>query len=289
MKSKIKIGYLLLIGFVITALITVSFSLQTDLLIFGTTTILFTIAGILLKHFKSSIIKKCSLLLSIVFLDGILLFYMNPLLFPEFTPTIFIVSCLSVIIGNNLSIKWKQRTTILNYSILSGWFFLIGISLFYIMPNYEYNNKLKYKNESFASFEFQKKDGSILKSSELMGSVVILDFWNSRCGICRKLYPKLKELSEAYKNQNDIKFFTVNDGRVDSFQKSIESLIIQKYDFNLLYDSASKVSNKFNITGVPVLMIIDKKGTIRYSHAGYNPDEDFVFIGNMESIINKLL
>ena len=50
-------------------------------------------------------------------------------------------------------------------------------------------------------FEETKTDGSKMKLSDLRGSVVLIDFWASWCGPCRRENPAVVQLYEQYKDQ----------------------------------------------------------------------------------------
>jgi len=106
MKPKIKSIYLLLIGVLLTILIDLTFIARTDLLPLIVTTLLFMITGLFIKNFKTSNLIKYILLLLPVFLFSLWAIIVNPLLFPNLVPTIFILSFLSLIGGSILSSKF---------------------------------------------------------------------------------------------------------------------------------------------------------------------------------------
>jgi len=57
--------------------------------------------------------------------------------------------------------------------------------------------------------------------------------------------------------------------------------------FKLAFDYKSTNHKNFNFSGVPALVVIDKKGNIRFSHEGYNQAENLS--GTLKTLISELL
>ena len=78
-----------------------------------------------------------------------------------------------------------------------------------------------------------------------------------------------------YKRISQIILFTVP--RIISAhltEKAKKFYTDRKLPFSLLYDNEAVAHKKFGFTGVPGLVILDKKGNIRLKHEGYNTAED---------------
>ena len=69
------------------------------------------------------------------------------------------------------------------------------------------------------SFELIDMDGTVWKSENLKGSVVVFNFWFSACPPCKKEMPELNKLVEEYKNEKVV-FIGVSldsEDRVEDF------------------------------------------------------------------------
>lgn len=112
-------------------------------------------------------------------------------------------------------------------------------------------------------FTEAKIDGSTMKLSDLRGSVVLLDFWASWCGPCRKENPTVVALYNKYKNEG----FTVMSVSLDKDKAPWEAAILKdglswpNHVSDLGYWS-SKVPKMYNVQGIPFTVLIDREGKI---------------------------
>lgn len=112
-------------------------------------------------------------------------------------------------------------------------------------------------------FEETKPDGSTMKLSDLKGKVVLLDFWASWCGPCRRENPNVVKLYEQYKDKG----FTVMSVSLDKDRQrwldAIEkdNLSWPNHVSDLKYWS-SKAAKLYGVTGIPYTVLIDAEGNI---------------------------
>lgn len=65
------------------------------------------------------------------------------------------------------------------------------------------------------SFEFETFDDKTVTAKELEGKVVLLDFYASWCGFCKKQVPKVTELyKQKYADNPDVQFLAVSQDRI---------------------------------------------------------------------------
>ncbi len=124
------------------------------------------------------------------------------------------------------------------------------------------NDKLAPGKEA-PDFEETKPDGSKMKLSDLRGNVVLLDFWASWCGPCRRENPHVVKLYEKYKDQG----FTVMSVSLDKDKQrwldAIEKdhLAWPNHVSDLKFWS-SKAAKLYGVSGIPFTVLIDKDGKI---------------------------
>ncbi|QKJ32591.1 redoxin domain-containing protein [Mucilaginibacter mali] len=138
---------------------------------------------------------------------------------------------------------------------------------------------LSKKMISEASPEFALVDlnGAKVSLASLKGKVVILDFWATWCGPCKKSFPAMQMALTKYKNDPNVKFLFIDTWeRVPDPAKDVKSFIKDnKYDFQvLLDDNKTKVVDKFGITGIPAKFVIDGNGKIRFKLTGFDGADD---------------
>ncbi len=113
------------------------------------------------------------------------------------------------------------------------------------------------------------KSGTTIRLSSLRGKYVLVDFWASHCGPCRKENPNLLSVYKKYKNTQfkDGKGFEVFQVSIDksrsawisAIQKDGLTFAFQGLD-SLGYDSPS--AKKYGIHSIPSNFLIDPKGKI---------------------------
>jgi len=112
-------------------------------------------------------------------------------------------------------------------------------------------------------FEETKPDGTKMKLSDLKGKVVLLDFWASWCGPCRRENPAVVKLYEKYKDQG----FTVLSVSLDKKKENWLGAI--KKD-NLSWPNhvsdlkfwQSRVGKIYGVGSIPFTVLIDAEGNI---------------------------
>ena len=107
-------------------------------------------------------------------------------------------------------------------------------------------------------------------------NAVCLTFWATWCPHCLTEIPKIKTLHENY-SKKGLKVIAVNVGSNDPLKKVQAVQTRYNIPYSILYDEQGYVSRLYGVQGIPVSIIIDRKGIIQYK--GYQLPED----------INKLL
>jgi peroxiredoxin len=98
--------------------------------------------------------------------------------------------------------------------------------------------------------------------------VVLLDFWATWCGPCRKSLPLLAEVAAQYKDKGLV-FYAVNQ-REDA-DKIKEFLGKQSFKLTVALDAEGKAGEAYGVEGIPQTVLIGKDGTVQAVHIGYDP------------------
>lgn len=143
---------------------------------------------------------------------------------------------------------------------------LLGITLcFATSVTYAASERISGKA---ANFTLKSRTGKNIKLSELRGQVVMLNFWASWCGPCRKEMPLLEKIHKKYKRLG----FTLLGVNVEQDSKAAKRYLKNvKVSFPILFDNTNKTSKLYNVSAMPTTILIDRNGNKRFLHKGYKP------------------
>ncbi len=114
-------------------------------------------------------------------------------------------------------------------------------------------------------FTLTNFEGETITLSELRGQVVIINFWASWCPPCRDEAPYLEQTWRKYKDQ-DVVFIGVD--YVDTDAEALAYIA----EFDITYfngpDLGTKISQAYNIQGVPETFFVAKNGELRDVNIG---------------------
>jgi thiol-disulfide isomerase/thioredoxin len=129
-------------------------------------------------------------------------------------------------------------------------------------------------------------NGNSVSLASLRGKVVILDFWATWCGPCRKSMPLLDKFYTDNKPEN-VMVFGVNvwerGGKTDKVQPFVTE---RGFHFPILFGT-NDLADAYGVQGIPTLVIIDPQGKIAYRHVGYNPTLPEVLTWQVNELLKK--
>jgi thiol-disulfide isomerase/thioredoxin len=102
-------------------------------------------------------------------------------------------------------------------------------------------------------------DGHPFSLAALKGHVVILDFWASWCGPCRKSLPGLDHLQSKYKGQG----LQVVGVSLDETQDAVTDFLTNvPVHFTILQDPFGTTGQAFGVVAMPTTFLLDREGRI---------------------------
>ena len=106
-------------------------------------------------------------------------------------------------------------------------------------------------------------EGKIRKLSSLKGKVVLIDFWASWCGPCRKENPHVVAMYGKYKDKGFEIYSVSLDKDRESWLKAIakDNLTWPNHVSDLKYWK-SEGAAAYGVTAIPFTVLVDKKGKI---------------------------
>jgi thiol-disulfide isomerase/thioredoxin len=129
---------------------------------------------------------------------------------------------------------------------------------------YDYVDKMKRLNIGSVAPEIKlnSPEGKEIALSSLRGKIVLIDFWASWCGPCRKENPNVKKIYAEFHNKGFEVFSVSLDKDKNAWMKAIaDDKLTWTHVSDLGYWQSSVVP-LYDIKGIPMTVLLDKEGKI---------------------------
>lgn len=127
------------------------------------------------------------------------------------------------------------------------------------------------KGETAPNWTLKNPDGKEVTLEGLRGKVVVLDFWATWCGPCKRAMPEINRLHEEYKDK-EVVVYGVQVFEDDK-QKAIDYMKDQNFTYGLLFGN-DKLAEAYGITGIPSFFVIGPDGKVLYEATGFSPKNE---------------
>ena len=142
------------------------------------------------------------------------------------------------------------------------------------------------QGDNMPDIEFKLTNGKSIKTADLKGKVVMLQFTASWCSVCRKEMPHIEsEIWQKHKSNKNFALYGIDmDEPLDKVKKFADDM---KITYPLALDPGAEIFYTFAAKGAGVTrnVIIDKNGKIAYLTRLYKEDE----FNEMKEVIELLL
>lgn len=120
-------------------------------------------------------------------------------------------------------------------------------------------------------FELKGADGKPVSLASLRGKVVILHFWATWCGFCKKSMPEIQNLQEAVKDKPDVVLLGINASQRPNNPDPVAFAKEQGCTYTILVGGDS-VSGAYQVQGFPTMYVIGRDGSIIHKERGAQPE-----------------
>ena len=140
------------------------------------------------------------------------------------------------------------------------------------------------EGQTAPDFALKSSTGENLRLSEFRGDVVMVNFWATWCGPCRQEMPLLDELYSRY---GRVGFSLLGVNIDDNSSKAMNMVSELGVTFPVLFDARKEVSELYQVNAMPVTVLIDREGTVRYVHHGYKPGYEEKYLDQIRSLLRE--
>ncbi len=133
-------------------------------------------------------------------------------------------------------------------------------------------------------FTLPTRGGKQVSLAQLRGQVVMINFWASWCGPCRKEMPLLEQMHQKYNRLG----FTLVGVNVDENSADAEKFLSKvPVSFPVALGGQSDVQKKYGVQAMPSSFFVDRKGTVRYVHPGYRPGDEAKYQEQIRTLLKE--
>lgn len=134
------------------------------------------------------------------------------------------------------------------------------------------------------NFALKTIEGKTISLSDYKGKVVIIDFWATWCGPCRKGVPDLVELKNTY-GAKGFEVIGISVDRSNSISQVKPFAEDFKINYPVVFTDEQTPGNYGGIQYIPTSFVIDQEGFVVSKHVGYV--EKSQYVSEIEQLFKK--
>lgn len=126
--------------------------------------------------------------------------------------------------------------------------------------------------------------GANVRLGEHRGEVVVLSFWNGGCGACR---PQLAALDRSLATYASAGLAVYGVGVDDDPVRAFSFARRAKLGFPMLLDPQKSVGRAYDVDNLPMTVLIDRGGTVRYVLRDYSVESEQLYLRQLRALLNE--
>jgi thiol-disulfide isomerase/thioredoxin len=125
-------------------------------------------------------------------------------------------------------------------------------------------------SEDHQEFTMVDRDGKKVTKHDLIGKVILMNFWAVWCPPCREELPHWNAFYLKHKNDPEVALVSVGD---EPWETINNYMMNQNLDFEVYRNE--DFWEQFDVNGIPTLLVIDRQGKIRFRNVGFEEGMEY--------------
>lgn len=139
-------------------------------------------------------------------------------------------------------------------------------------------------NQKAPDFTLKNMQGENLNLVEQRGQIIVINFWASWCGPCRKEMPMLQSFYNKYKSLG-VSVWGINVEQENQAGRNF--LADLDLSFPIFFDSSNTISADYQVEAMPTTVIVGRSGKVRYIFRGYKEGYDRKYAQAIKRLIRE--
>ncbi len=133
-------------------------------------------------------------------------------------------------------------------------------------------------------FVMKSRDGANLRLSEFRGQVVLVNFWARWAGDSRMEMPALDRINTTYERAGLVVLGISID---EDLRRAREFADSMKVSYPLMFDPGSQIGQDYLLQKMPMTILVDRSGVVRYSHVGFKRGDDRIYLDQIRALLRE--
>ncbi len=133
-------------------------------------------------------------------------------------------------------------------------------------------------------FVLKGTDGRNLRLSEFRGQVVLVNFWARWASDSRQEMPALDRINSTYSRAGLVVLGVSVD---EDARRAREFADAMKVGYAILFDTTSDIGRDYLLQNMPMTILVDREGVVRYSKVGYKRGDDRAYLDEIRELLRE--
>jgi peroxiredoxin len=131
-------------------------------------------------------------------------------------------------------------------------------------------------------FTLKSTAGDNLRLSEFRGQVVLINFWARWAGESRQEMPALERIHDTYARAG----LVILGVSIEADQRRAAQFATAMHvSYPVLIDTDPALGREYAIEKMPMTILIDRAGVVRYVHVGFQSADEAVYVDRIRALL----
>ncbi len=133
-------------------------------------------------------------------------------------------------------------------------------------------------------FTLKSSHGENVRLGEYRGQVVLVNFWGRSAPESRREMPALERLANSLHADGLVVLGVSVDADA---RRAGEFATAMAVSYPVLFDTRGQLGRAYAIAALPMTVLVDRDGVIRYAHVGFTAGDDAVYADRVRELLRE--